>query len=147
ERIDFQAFSTGPAAANARDWTGYIINAKVKLLSGGNFNPDCPLQAVLYVSTAPNYDTRVSAATSMTVGQWVTITYDMADTGLATNMINQMGIQINTGGDCPYDAGVPTSDGAADAAASPDVSADGGVADASDESTAPDGGTPDAGAP
>jgi hypothetical protein len=141
ERIDFQAFSTGNGTTGQRDWTGYIINAKVKLVSGGNFSPDCPLQAVLYVSTAPNYDTRISAPTSMTLGQWVTITYDMADTGLATNLINQMGIQINTGGGCPYDAGAPASDAAQDAA--PDVSLDGGVADASDESTASDGGTSD----
>src|SRR5205809_313499 len=79
ERIDIQAFSTG---TNVRDWTGYVISAQVKLVSGGNFRADCPLQAHLYVSTAPSYDTRVAAFTSLVTGQWVTLTYDMADPGL-----------------------------------------------------------------
>ncbi len=149
ERIDFQAFSTG---MSVRDWTGYIINAQVKLVSGGNFNPDCLLQARLYVSTAPSYATVLSTPASMTVGQWVTITFDMADAAVVTSMINQMGIQIETGGDCPFDAGTPVPEAGSDAVADTgpaDVSLDGGpddatAADAGDETTANDGGVPDA---
>jgi hypothetical protein len=147
ERIDIQAFSTGNATVGQRDWTGYIINAQVKLVSGGNFRADCPLQAHLYVSSAPSYTTTGSPVVSLITGQWVTLTYDMANAGLDTTLINQMGIQIETGGDCPFDAGAPadaaTSDVSADAG-TPDVSV---TADASDESTVTDGGTPDVAPP
>ena len=57
ERVDFQAFSV---AAGMYNWTGHVVTARAKLLSGGNLNPNCPLTARLYVSQAPDYNTTVS---------------------------------------------------------------------------------------
>jgi hypothetical protein len=144
DRIDAQAFSTGNTV---RDWTGYIITAKVKLVSGGNIAPNCPLQAWLYVSTAPAYDTRISPTVNLVTGDWVTITYDMAFAGLDTTQINQMGIQITTGtcipllhhaDGSPDDDAMTSSDGSTDATSSEagdDAGSDASVGDAGDESS------------
>jgi hypothetical protein len=167
ERIDIQAFSTGNTV---KDWTGYIITAQVKLVSGGNVNPNCPMQAWLYVSSSPQYDTRLSATVDLVKGSWVTLTFDMADATIATYLINQMGVQVTTGAPCvpkarPFDSeGGTDADTDADNDANPDVSAtsdsaadagateaaaeagpaDGGSSDAAAEGSAPDGGAPDA---
>jgi hypothetical protein len=125
DQIDFQAFSNG---AGMYDWTGYIIHAKVKLASGGNLKYGCPLSAVLYVSDNNNYTTRLSGPVNLVAGQWVTVTYDMADATLNVAGISQMGLQINTGPFCqgttPPDAGPDTGTGT-DAAA--DVPVDTGT--------------------
>jgi hypothetical protein len=165
ERVDIQAFSTG---TTVRDWTGYIITAQVKLVSGGNVNPNCPMQAWLYVSSSPQYDTRLSATVDLVTGSWVTLTFDMADATIATYLINQMGVQVTTGAPCvPKERPFDTEGGTdADPDANPDVSvpsdsgadagateaateagpADGGSSDAAAEGSAPDGGAPDASA-
>jgi hypothetical protein len=94
DRIDLQAFSTGN---NVRDWTGYIITAKVKLVSGGNLSPACPLRAWLYISTSPSYATQLSPVVDLSVGNWVTVIYDLALSTLDLTQINQTGVQITTG--------------------------------------------------
>jgi len=128
ERIDVQAFATGTDVTLARNWTGYMITASVKLLSGGNLRSDCPLQAWLYVSSTNNFDTRLSPTVNLVTGSWVTITYDLSvplNAGFLLSSVNQMGIQVTTGADCPVDAGAPEAGPVSDAAAS-DASADGG---------------------
>jgi hypothetical protein len=100
DRIDIQAFSTG---STGTDWTGYIISAQVKLVSGGNIDPSCPLSAWLYVSQAPDYSTSLGPTTNLVTGSFVTLTYDMATAGVNIANINQMGIQITTG-NCVSDA-------------------------------------------
>jgi hypothetical protein len=94
DRIDIQAFSTGSVG---KDWTGYIISAQVKLVSGGNVDASCPLSAWLYVSQAPDYATALGPTTNLVTGSFVTLTFDMATAGVNIANINQMGIQITTG--------------------------------------------------
>jgi hypothetical protein len=146
DRIDFQAFTS---ATPKYDWTGYTISAKVKLVSGGNINATCPLTAWLYVSQAPDYMTRASPVVNLSTGNWVTITYDVATATIDITKINQMGVQITTGLNCPAvpDGGTDAageagaSDGAASDAADAGVSEGGTDASASD---AADGGVTDA---
>src|SRR5450432_3441254 len=136
DRIDFQAFSV---AAGKYDWRGYKISAKIKLVSGGNINPGCPLHAALYVSSAaPAYTTPTSTPVDLVTGSWVTVTFDLADSGIDLMTVSQMGVQINTGTGCTaaVDAGV--LDGGSDAA-------DAHVADAGALDGGADGGTADAG--
>jgi hypothetical protein len=138
DRIDAQAFSTG---TSVRDWTGYIVTAKVKLVSGGNLSPGCPLQAWLYISTAPSYATQISPSVELVTGNWVTVTYDLSLSTLDLTQINQMGIQITTG-TCV----VPPPEAGTDVDAQPDVSLGSDAADdapASDASPG-DAATPDA---
>jgi hypothetical protein len=134
DQIDFQAFTQATGKYN---WTGYVLTAKVKLVSGGNLKNGCPIQAFLYASQV-GYGTSTSAKVDLVLGQWVTVTYDMADAlsaGTDITMTTQMGLQMNTGPACvgttPPDAGVdspvdaPASTDAADAPASTDAG-DGG---------------------
>jgi hypothetical protein len=163
DRIDFQAFTF---ATGMYDWTGYTISAKVKVVSGGNLG-NCPLQAWLYISALPGYNTKFPAAVTLSKGNWVTLTFDMGDAtnlGVDVSQIQQMGIQITTGTDlvcAAPDAGATdgatdatgdaadasVSDGATDSASSD--AADGGVSDAGTDSAssdAADGGVSDAAA-
>jgi hypothetical protein len=162
DRVDFQAFSQATAKY---DWTGYVVSAKVKLVSGGNIGY-CPLEAWLYVSTAPNYATATSTPTPLAEGSWVTVTFDMADaasgatggTAVDTTMINQMGIQITTGTatNCPPPDGGAGTDGGLDAmidamseggVVADAGSSDGGANDAAaSDAGSSDGGSTDAGA-
>jgi hypothetical protein len=140
DRIDFQAFTQATALYN---WTGYQITAKVKLVSGGNLTPGCPLSAWLYVSQV-GYNTSLSTPVNLSTGTWVTVTYDMADATIDVSQINQMGLQMTTGAVCLGDAGASdaatdaSADGAADGGVDGDAAADSAVdgrADASDAAT------------
>jgi hypothetical protein len=124
DQIDFQAFSQ---ATGKYDWTGFVITAKVKLVSGGNLAYGCPLSASIYVSDSNGYTTRNSATVNSVTGGWVTVTYDLADAttaGIQISSITQMGLQINTGtdpcvGTTPPDASADgPADGPADGGAS-----------------------------
>jgi hypothetical protein len=124
DRIDFQAFSQ---ATGKYDWTGYQVSAKVKLVSGGNIAPNCPLYAYLYVSQADNYDTRTSPKVALQTGAWSTVTFDLATATINIKAINQLGIQIDTGAACGGGGG-GVDGGAIDGG-------DGGSSDAADAST------------
>ncbi len=121
DQIDFQAFSNG---AGMYDWTGYIINAKIKLVSGGNLKNGCPMYAVLYVSDNNNYMTRLSGQVNLEVGKWESVAFDMADVSSMINVagISQMGLQVNAGPSC---TAIPVPDAGTDAPA--DGAADGGT--------------------
>ncbi|MDB4983689.1 MAG: hypothetical protein JWM82_4441 [Myxococcales bacterium] len=133
DQIDFQAFSNG---AGMYDWTGYVINAKVKLVSGGNLKNGCLMYAVLYVSDNNNYMTRLSGQVNLELGKWESVAFDMADVSAMINVagISQMGMQIFTGPAC---TATPLPDGGTDAHA--DGAADGG-ADAPVDHAATDAG-------
>ena len=144
DRIDVQAFSTGN---DVRDWTGYVVTAKVKLVSGGNVSPVCPLQAWLYISTSPSYATTLSPVVDLSAGNWVTVTYDLALSNLNLSQINQMGIQITTGtctGPLPEAGsdGAPTSDvtSASDGPTDVTIGDDSAGEDASSEAAVADAG-------
>jgi hypothetical protein len=134
DRIDFQAFSV---AAGLYDWRGYKISAKIKLVSGGNINAGCPLHASLYVSSAaPAYTTPTSTPVDLVKGSWVTVTFDLADSGIDLTTVSQMGVQINTGTGCAATVDAGALDGGTDGpvadAAAADGGADGGAIDAGD---------------
>jgi hypothetical protein len=135
DRIDFQAFTNPMAQYN---WTGFVVTAKVKLVSGGNLAYGCPLEAYIYVSDADgSYNTKTSVPVNLVTGGWVTVTFDLADAaaqGLDIAKANQLGLQMDTGPACvgttPPDAGTdtaPTDGGTTDApvdAPASDVAAD-----------------------
>jgi hypothetical protein len=130
DQIDFQAFSQ---ATGKYDWTGFVLTVKVKVLSGGNLNANCPLTAVLYVSDSNAYKTTLSGSVNLLTGaDWVTVTYDMANAGVDVTQITQMGLQINTGAGCT--AAPPATDGGTDAATDggSDAATDGGSDAATD---------------
>jgi hypothetical protein len=160
DRIDFQAFSMVPAKY---DWRGYVVTAKVKLVSGGNLKNGCPITADIYVSFvqgANNYQTTTSTPVALVKGSWVTLTYDLDNAGSDFSMTTQMGLQMTTGGACdaiPVDGGTDaTGDAVADAGvdaisggdasdAHPDVAVDVAVdAGAGDTVVAADSGAGDA---
>ena len=140
DRIDFQAFSVAPGMY---DWTGYTVSAKVKLVSGGNIAPGCPLTAWLYVSgPAPGYMSPTEAPVNLTTGSWVTLTFNMTDAaagGADITHISQMGIQITTGATCVGTAPDGGTDG------SVDMSISDGASESSEGGTTPDGGVSEAG--
>lgn len=125
ERIDFQAFSQ---AAGKYDWTGYTVSAKVKLVSGGNIAPGCPLHAWLYASQAPDYNTPLGPKVALQTGVWVTLTFDVSSAAFNVKAVNQLGIQVETGAAC---GGGGTGDGgvgdAADGSVDADLLADAGL--------------------
>jgi hypothetical protein len=108
DRIDFQAFSS---PTPKYDWAGYVISAKVKLVSGGRTTSGCPLHAWLYVTAPPNFGKTISSMVDLSTGSWVTVTYDMADAGVDVTQIQEMGVVVTTGAACGADAG--TADGGA----------------------------------
>jgi hypothetical protein len=127
DRIDFQAFTNPTALYN---WTGYVVSAKVKLVSGGNLAYGCPIEADIYISDSNAYNTKLSALVNLVQGSWVTVTFDAADAlalGVDITKVNQMGLQIDTGPACvgttPPDAGTdtPTTDGGTSTDAPVDV--------------------------
>ena len=136
DQVDFQAFTSASATY---DWTGCIVTAKVKLVSGGNLTPGCPLIARFYVSQAPNYTTTNGTPVDLQEGNWVTLSYDMATAGINVAAISQMGIQITTGAACTSSTDGGPNGGASDAG----VTSDGGV----DAVSSTDGGASDAPAP
>jgi hypothetical protein len=128
ERIDFQAFSQATAKY---DWNGYTASAKVKLVSGGNIAPGCPLHAWLYVSQAPDYMTPTGPPVALQTGAWVTLTFDLSTAPLNRAAINQLGIQVETGAACGGgglgDGGADAADGSVDADLLADAGLDGAV--------------------
>lgn len=136
ERIDMQAFSTGNAV---RDWAGYIVTAKVKLVSSG-VSLACPtFTACLYISSAPSYATGTSIPVTLVPDTWVTLTYDMATAPIDVTQINQMGVQI-TNGPCDFEAGSPVADAGSTSDAG--TTSDAGIGDVA---VSIDAGTTDAG--
>jgi len=106
DQIDAQAFSVFPNDATQwKVWRGFVATAKIKLVSGGNLNPLCPMKAWLYVTAGAGYATGVSPTVNLTRGitDWVTVTFDL-DAPLGgtpdPTQVNQLGIQISTS-TCP----------------------------------------------
>jgi hypothetical protein len=144
ERMDMQAFSSPTALY---DWTGYVVTAKVKLVSSG-VSSVCPaFTAWLYVSSAPTYATSLSVPVALVPDTWVTLTYDMATAAVDVTQISQMGVQLSNG-PCDFEAGVPVPDAGSttEAGATDGGTADAGAADAGTTEAATDGGATEAGA-
>ena len=104
DQIDAQAFSVQPNDATQwKVWSGYRAAAKIKLVSGGNLNPACPLKAWLYVTTGTSYATGLSPTVDLPRGMtdWVTISLDLDNVNPVAGtpdptQVNQLGVQITT---------------------------------------------------
>ena len=79
------------------DYTGFIVTAKVKLLSGGKPDAACPARATLYVIGANTGGPKNGAGVALVQGQWVDASLTVADEAGA-DTIDRLGVNLNTYG-------------------------------------------------
>jgi hypothetical protein len=86
------------------NWTGYSATARIKIISGGNAEASCPLQAWIYITASSDYMFGRGAAVNVT-SNWQDLTYNFAAPAEGSpdlSAVNQLGIQIysNDSGNC-----------------------------------------------